>query len=430
MRSVLGPVDADAEPPVRVAYIMSRFPKLTETFILYEMLAVEATGVTVEVFPLLRERQSATHPEAEALVRRAHYHPFISLPILRSHMHFLRRTPRTYLRLWTEVLRKTWGSANFFLGALGIFPKVVHFAHEMQRIGVCHVHAHFATHPALAALIIHRLTGIPYSFTAHGSDLHVDRRMLDTKIMAAAFAITVSEYNRRIMMEECGGRFGERIEVVHCGIDAELFQPHPAPAEDGPCRIVCVASFEEVKGHRFLIEACRILHERGVAFSCDLVGDGPLRPTVESQIAAARLSDHVHVLGPRVRPEVQRLLAEADVAVLASCPTREGKREGIPVALMEAMAAGLPVVASALSGIPELVTAGESGLLVPPADPPALANALQRMAESRSLREGMGRAGRETILRDFNLRSCARTLASLFRSSARRTRPESVPVPV
>ncbi len=404
--------------PLRVAYVMSRFPKLTETFVLYEILAMEAEGVEVEVYPLLRERVRVAHPEAERWVRRARFQPFLSFPILRAHAWFLRHSPDAYLKVLAEVLRRTWGSANFFVGAVGIFPKVVRFAYEMRERGVGHVHAHFATHPALAAFVIRRLTGIPYSFTAHGSDLHVERRMLDAKVEEATFAVTVSDYNRRMMVDECGGRFADRIHVVHCGVDPDAFPPHERPERTGPCRIVCVASFEAVKGHRHLLEACRVLRDRGVPFRCDLVGDGPLRGRVEAQIARAHLETRVHVLGPLPRPEVLRLLREADVAVLASCPTPEGKREGIPVALMEAMASGLPVIASDLSGIPELVESGRTGILVPPADPAALADALRLLAGDAALRARLGRAARESVLRDFDLTGGARALLALIRASA------------
>ena len=192
-----GAVDQPApRPGVRVAYIMSRFPKITETFVFYEILTMDSMGIAVDVYPLLRERQPVAHPEVQAWVRRARFQPFISLPILRAHAHFLRRAPARYGKVLYEVLRQTWGSPNFFVGALGIFPKAVRFAFEMQARGTTHVHAHFATHPAVAALIVHRLTGIPFSFTAHGSDLHVDRRMLDIKVAASAFAVTVSTYNK------------------------------------------------------------------------------------------------------------------------------------------------------------------------------------------------------------------------------------------
>ena len=402
-------------PPPRVAYLVSRFPKLTETFVLYEMIALEAMGAAVEFYPLLRERQPVAHPEAERWTRRARFRPFVSLPILRAHLHYLRRRPRRYLGALREALLGTWGSANFFLGAVAYFPKAVRFAFEMERAGVRHVHAHFCSHPALVALIVHRLTGIPFSFTAHGSDLHVERRMLDTKVAAAAFAVTISEFNKWVMLGECGPGAEAKIRVIHCGVDVEAFAARPArrPAA-GPLRIVCVGSFEEVKGHCHLIDACALLRDRGVDFVCDLAGEGPLRREMEARIARLGLGDRVRVLGGRPRPEVIRLFGEADVAVLASQPTREGKREGIPVVLMEAMASGLPVVSTELSGIPELVRDGETGLLVPPADAGALADALHRLAGDAGLRRRMGDAGRERVTRDFNLRTSAAALFELF----------------
>ena len=130
---------------------MSRFPKLTETFVLYEMAALERMGTAVEVYPLLRERTSVAHPEAERWAERAHFRPLLSAAIVRSQLHFLRADPKRYGALLFEVLRRTWGSFNFFVGALGVFPKAVHFAYEMQARQVRHLHAHFANHPAVAA---------------------------------------------------------------------------------------------------------------------------------------------------------------------------------------------------------------------------------------------------------------------------------------
>ncbi len=401
----------DGGPAPRVAYVMSRFPKLTETFVLYEMLALEAEGADVEIFPLLRHRSRTRHPEADHLVSKARFRPFISPSILRANWFFLRRHTRAYLALWRDVVFGTWGSANFLLGGIGILPKVVLFAREMERLEVDHVHAHFANHPALAAWAIHRLTAIPYSFTAHGSDLHVERRMLRSKVQSAQFVATVSEYNRNLIVEECGEDVREKVAVIHCGVDVEAFVPSAVRDEkEGanlPLRLVCVASLEEVKGHRFLIQACRLLIERGVDLQCELVGAGPHRKRLARAITEAGLEGKVLLMGSLPRPEVLRALDRAHVAVLASHPTASGKREGIPVALMEAMAMRLPVVASALSGIPELVEHEESGLLVPPGDPSALADALARLAGNPDMRERMGKAGRDRVLREFNLRSTA-----------------------
>jgi glycosyltransferase involved in cell wall biosynthesis len=399
---------------------MSRFPKVTETFILYEILALEQVGLETEVYPLLRHREAVTQPEAAPVVARAHYQPFVSLPILRANWHFLRARPSVYIRMVLEVLRGTFGSANFFVGAIGTLPKAVRFAYEMERCGVTHVHAHFATHPTVAALIIHRLTGIPYSFTAHGSDLHVDRRMLDRKLAAAAFAVTCSKFNKQVMVDACGeadrDTIRDKIRVVHYGADLDLFRPEDTPRREtgSACEIVCVASFEEVKGHKYLVEACGHLARRGVDYRCHLIGDGPERQDVEARVADAGLTNRFVFHGVLKRAEVARHLRSSDVKVLASFPTRSGKREGMPNVLIEAMAAGLPVVSTRLTGIPELVDSGRTGILVPPADAVALADALEELGRDAELRRRMGAAGREKALRSFDRRANATTLAKLF----------------
>ncbi|HSL72358.1 MAG TPA: glycosyltransferase [Longimicrobiales bacterium] len=403
----------------RLAYIVSRFPKVTETFVLNELIALERAGACVELFPLLRERPAVQHPEARDWARRARYQPFLSAAILRAQLFYLRRDPRRYLRVLWTVLRETWGSANFFVGAIGIFPKTVRFAYEMQQGGIDHIHAHFANHPAAAAFIIHELTGIPYSFTAHGSDLHVERRMLKTKVEAAAFAVTISSYNRELILRECGEQFRPRIQVVHCGIDPAAFPPraetHAVTSES--LRIVCVGSLEEVKGHHYLVEACRLVRAHGISVQAVLVGDGPLRRALETQVAAAGLESCIRLAGWLPRPQVAALLRDADVAVLASCRTRAGKREGIPVALMEAMASGLPVIASALSGIPELVEDGVTGLLVPPRDAAALAAALERLAADPVLRRDLGTRACAKVQHEFNLEQNTRKLLTLFEAA-------------
>lgn len=405
---------AMVRPPARIAYVMSRFPKITETFVFYEILAMDAMGLAVDVYPLLRERQQVSHPEAETWVKRARFQPFISLSILRAHAHFLRRAPGRYARVLWDVLRQTWGSRNFFIGAIGIFPKAVRFAYEMKQRRTTHIHAHFATHPTVAAFIAHRLTGLPFSFTAHGSDLHVDRRMLDIKVQASAFAVTISAYNKEVMVRTCGEHARSKIRIVHCGVDPSVFSPARRRPPGGPFEIACVASFEEVKGHRYLVAACRLLRERGVEFRCHLIGDGPLRQEVVRWIREAVLESSVVLHGSMARPDVARMLGSVDAAVLASYPTKEGKREGIPVALMEAMASGLPVVSTAISGIPELVESEVTGYLVPPCDAVALADALQALAADGDLRARMGAAGRQKVVQEFDIHANTRRLLDLF----------------
>ena len=400
---------------------MSRFPKITETFILYEILGLERLGLSTEIYPLLREHQEIAHPEAEEMVERAHFHPFMSWRVLRANWHYLRRKPATYLSTVREVIAGTLGSRKFLIGAVGVLPKAALFAYEMERDGVTHIHAHFATHPTVAALIIHRLTGIPFSFTAHGSDLHVDRRMLDRKVEAAALAVTCSQFNKNVMVDECGEEARDKIHVIYYGVDLDVFLSNGHEHRPGPLRIICVASYEEVKGHKYLVEACELLNERGVDFRCDLVGGGPLRRDVEKQIAQAGLQERFTLHGMLDRSAVADLLREADVKVLASFPTKGGKREGMPNVLIEAMAAGLPVISTQLTGIPELVETGRTGILVPPASGPALADALEELSRDPDLRRRMGAAGQERARRMFDRQLNASSLAALFEAASSST---------
>jgi glycosyltransferase involved in cell wall biosynthesis len=273
----------------------------------------------------------------------------------------------------------------------------------MKRAGVTHVHAHFANHPAVAGLIINRLTGIPFSFTAHGSDLHKNRLMLDKKVEAAAFVAAISSYNREMIVQECGERVRHKVHVIHCGIDPAVFLPEPKPASAVPVQIVCVGSLIEVKGHQYLIEACASLRDRGIPFRCHLIGEGALRRQLETQISKFGLNHHIKLHGGLPRDKVAQMFRNADVAALTSVQTKSGKREGIPVVLMEAMACELPVVASDISGIPELVESGETGFLVPPRDSAAIAQALETLASNKEMRRLMGKAGRTKVLREFNL---------------------------
>jgi glycosyltransferase involved in cell wall biosynthesis len=404
--------------PLTIAYVMSRFPKLTETFILAELEAMDRAGVRIELHPLLRQTGEPVQPAAGRWIERAHYLPFLSQAILRSQWTFLRDRARRrrYLRAFADMIAGTWRSPNFLVGGLGIFPKVAHMSLTMVDEGVDHIHCHFANHPALAGWLVHRLVGIPYSFTAHGSDLHVDRTMLPAKVAEAAFVVTISADNRAVIEATCRSSAAGKVDVIHCGIDSGAFRPVDRPA-GGPFRIVAVGTLHEVKGQVHLIEACRMLADRGVDFRCLFIGDGPDRAALEGRVADLGLADRVSFAGQLTSDAVAAALREADVLAAPSVPTRGGKREGIPVVLMEAMATGLPVVASRLSGIPELVTDEVDGLLVAPRDDASLADALARLAADPGLRARLGTAGRERVRRDFDVDRNAAALAARIRAN-------------
>jgi len=404
--------------PATVAYIMSRFPKLTETFVLYEMLELRRLNFRVVVLPLRLEREAAAHPEVQEMAADLFPAPLFSWRTVGINLKWWVRHPLRMLGTFLRAAVGTHGNPNFFAGAVLYFSKAVVFADTAEQLGIKHVHAHFATHPALAAWMMHHLCGVSYGFTAHGSDIHINQQMLRQKTRDAALAVTVSDYNRHFIAERCGEKTADQFEVIRCGTDLSVFTARTRLGEEnGPLQILCVASFGKGKGHAVLIDACAQLRERGVSFVCRLVGYGPLEKEIVRHIESCGLAEQIIVEGPKPRPEVARMLADAEVVVLASIQTRNGRREGIPVALMEGMACGLPVVASRLAGIPELVEEGVSGLLFTPGDATAAADALEQLANEPALRARMGRAARECVETSYDLGKNAHALAERIRAT-------------
>jgi glycosyltransferase involved in cell wall biosynthesis len=403
--------------PGRIGYLMSWYPVVTETFILHEMLELRRLGVDLEIFPLLGAAQDVGHPGAEALADRVHYHRGLSPELVAAQLHWLARRPRRYLRAWARALRGNAASPRFLAKALVVVPFAAMIARRMERRRIRHVHAHWATHPALAALVVRELTGIGYSFTAHAHDLYLDRAMLPEKIADACFVVTISDFNRGLVQGLLGDAAAAKTIVIPCGVDPRLFRPRVRRASNGLLGIACVAGLRDYKGHRWLVEACALLRARGVAFRCVLVGDGPERRAIEARIAAAGLADAVELLGNQPSDRTREVIEAADVVVLPSVVTKSGMMDGIPVALMEAMACGVPVISTRVSGIPELVQDGRTGLLVPPKDARALADALERLHRDPDLARRLAERGREHVLERFNLVRNARALRDRLASA-------------
>lgn len=400
--------------PRKVAYLMSRFPKISETFILYEMLELERLGLQIEVFPLIREREAVSHPEAQAIVARMHWHPPYARAVLTTQLYWLRHSPLAYLRAWWHAIRGNIGVPTFLLRTLLIVPQAAFYARRMQTLGIGHMHAHWATHPTLAAYVIRLLTGIPYSFTAHAHDIYAERPMLETKLRHAAFAVTISEYNRHFLQQLYGSLAAEKTVVIHCGVDPDVFQP---PALQGHCErftMLCVGRLEAQKGHPYLIDACAKLKRAGLSFCCQLVGEGKDRQRIEAQIEQLGLAEDVILLGQQPRLRVHELLHQADMVILPSIATANGRQEGIPVALMEALAMGKPCISTAISGIPELIEDGRTGLLVAERDAHALADAIQRLHDAPAWSQQLAQVGREKVLREFNLHTTTQMLYDLL----------------
>lgn len=405
---------------MKVAYIVSRFPKITETFVLNEMVAVEKQGVQISLYPLQRERTEKMHPSAPAWVQRARFTPWFNGAILRSNLHYLFGKPGVYLKALRDALWGARKSRRFLAGALAFFPKTAHIARMMEQEGITHVHAHFASHPTMAALIIHRLTGLPYSFTAHGSDIHRDKVMLAEKTAEAAFVVPISYFNRDVILQASAGQHAEKMRVIRCGVDLSRFTPNGWRTAIQPMRILCVGTLHEVKGQQVLIEACSLLKQRAarsirpVPFTCHFVGDGPDMAMLTQKVAEAGLNEQVFFHGRLDQSEVVEQLHRADVLVTPSVPSADGRREGLPVVIVEAMACGLPVISSRLSGIPEIVLDGVNGFLTEPGDAAAIARAVETLANDPDLRRRFGEAGRCKVEAEFDEDMSAKQLKDLF----------------
>lgn len=400
----------------RVAYVVSRFPRLTETFVVDEALAVVAAGADVRLHPLHRERADVVQPTVAALEGRVRYRRLGSPAVLAGALAGVARWPGAVTRALTTIVRDTRRSRRLLVGALVAFPFAVDLARRLRADGVDHVHCHFATHPAAVGWVVHRLTGVPFSFTAHGSDLHRDRAMLATKVADAAFVVTVSESNRAVIVDECGPAAAAKVHVVRCGVDRAQLPRRPAlvPTGSGLRRVCCVGTLHEVKGQAVLVEAVGRLVAAGRNVCCTLVGGGPDHDALRHRADEAGLGPRVRITGRVPRPEVVAALDRADVLVAPSVPSADGRREGLPVVVLEAMAVGVPVVASRLSGIPEAVEHEVTGLLVEPGDPAGLADAIARVLDEPEAAAGWVEQAAARLDEEFTIEVSARRLVALF----------------
>ena len=409
----------------KIAYIVSRFPHLPETFILREMISLEQLGWQIELYPLIIQQQELIHHEAWPWLARAHKVPWFSFNILRSNIKQLFHHPGQYLSLFWRTLRENFSSPKFLARALMLFPRSVWMANHFKMTGITHIHAHYATHTALVAWLIHKLTGIPYSITVHAHDIFVEKPMLETKLQDSVFVSAISEFNRKYLTDLFGPWVEQKTQIVRCGIDPAYYgsDVHMNPIEYERLEIISVGSLQPYKGHIYLVKACAELQKRGIPFRCRIVGGGDLRGMLGRAIQEYQLDQVVELMGPRTQDDVSKLLRTANCYVQPSVITPSGKMEGIPVALMEAMASGIPVVATSISGVPELVRSGDTGWLVPPEDVEALAGALSQIYTDPKEAKKRACSGRNWVLDEFELSSNANRLSLLFAQSSLSSSP-------
>lgn len=399
---------------MKIVVVVSDFPKVTETFVAANVLHYLSRGHDARVFHLKPFRRGeVVHEHTRPAVERGFTFPWIGGPSAVALAWGLMRHPGAVLGAVAAILRAFWAEPRPLAASLAILPKAVALGRMARAGGVGHIHAEFAGHPATAAWIAARVSDVPFSFSAHMHDIFVTQGLLAKKARAARFVRAISDYNRRFLAGLPGFPAG-KLHVLRCG--ASLGDPAPLPPAPGrgqPLRILFVGSLIPRKGVAHLLRAVAALPER-IDWRLDILGGGPEGDRLRTQAAGPGLGGRVRFAGPQTAAAVRAAMRAAHVVAVPSVTDASGQSEGIPVVLMEALAEARPVIASRLSGIPELVRDGETGWLTEPGDASAIAAALTRVHDDYDAAAGLGRAGRALVAREYDIERNAAALLAMM----------------
>ena len=426
-----------------VAYVMNGFPRLSETFIAHEIVQLERLGLRLRLFSVKRENEAHVHPVIATIRAPLDHLPEVSSlsntplwPWLRAnapayrraHLRLLRRRPGAWLRTAMSALMLAWEHRPRGEGAplalrkvfLKEFLQAGHIADAvLQAADVGHLHGHFCHGVATITWMASRLSGLPFSFTAHAKDIYQPTlnpgTLLERKMGAARFVATCTCANAAVLRARHPRP--DEVHAIYHGLDTDWFAPPPARSGEASTRplILSVGRLVEKKGFEQLVDACAMLRDQGLSFLCLIVGErGDASERVRHRIDALKLHEHVRLMGAMTQDALREVYRRADVFALPCQVTADGDRDGFPNVLAEAMACGVPVVSTGISGIPEMIDDGVHGLLVPPREPRALADALARVLADRALHASLGRAGRERMCERFDSRRTTVALQELF----------------
>lgn len=393
---------------MKIAYLASRYPAVSHTFITREILALRGLGVRIETYSV---REVGSDPAFDdvaraELERTGHLVPVGIGELLASCLWCLTtRLASTLLVIW-DITRPRGLGRSARVKWICYFAEAAVLARRLVRGGVTRLHCHFGNSGASTGLLAARLAGVRFSMTCHGSELRSpESYRLAEKVAQADFVACVSHFGRAQLMLATPPAQWSKLHVVRCGVSPPSAPPHSPSAT---LRILCVARLSPEKGHMILLDALATLAEHAIDFRCTLVGDGPERAAIASRVAALSLGGRVALTGAMSPADVQAQYPMHDVVVLGSLA------EGVPVVLMEAMSHRLPVVATWVGGVAELVEHGVSGQLVPPSDATALAKAIESLARRRGEHAAMGAAGAQRVNEEFSLPACVEPLAKLL----------------
>jgi colanic acid/amylovoran biosynthesis glycosyltransferase len=385
-----------------LGYLFERFPAFTQTFCAREVAELYSQGFAPPVFSIRRPVEDRP----------------LNIPIDHIPIHYLPDTNSLRFKLKTTLvssrLKRLW-SGSGDLRDKGRFREAVYLAPPLRRAGVSHVHVHFAGLACRCAWWLKRLFGFSYSFTGHANDIFCakpDQRVdLADLVRDASFVVTVSDYSAKRLMHSFPDA-AAKIHRVYNGIDLSVFKQAIPPIDT--IKFLSVGRLIEKKGFVYLIEAAKLLRDRGLSFDCKIVGEGPERGPLQRSIQANGLDNHVHLTGAKSQPEIVDLLSQCSIFVLPAIHDRSGDTDNLPTVLIEAMASGLSLVATNVAGIPEIVHHNENGILIPERDPIRLADAIESIGFNRQLLDRYGRTSRQIAEQKFSLKTTTAELKRIF----------------
>lgn len=401
----------DAVAPLRVAYLVNQYPKVSHSFIRREILALERRGVTVLRIALRGWQDVLVDPRDDAERERTRYVLQRGLAALAlTALRTAAARPRRWLAAARLALAMARRSERTLFHHLAYLAEACAILRWLEAEGVDHLHAHFGTNPAEIAMLVRALGGPPYSFTVHGPE-EFDKPEalgLHTTCRHAAFVVAISSFGRSQLYRWLAHADWARVKVVHCGLDAEFHRGALATAPAAP-RLVCVGRLCEQKGQLLLLQALRQLRDRGIVVQLVLAGDGEMRAEIGALVDALALRSQVRITGWIGSEQVRDEIVAARALVLPSFA------EGLPVVIMEAMALRRPVISTYVAGIPELVRDGDTGWLAPAGDIDALARAIELCAAtSPEELVRMGECARARVLERHDIDREARKLCEHF----------------
>lgn len=398
---------------MKIAYITAQAPwGKGETFVLEEMLDLQYRGVDLLIIPRSPPK-ALFHQEAQQLLANAVWLPLVNFRMIGVSLKAL-LTKASLWKILKYIIRHS-RTPWILIKNLVILPKGVFIAKTLRKENTCHIHAHWGSTTSTMAYIISQLTGIPWSFTLHRWDIR-ENNMLEEKVRSAEFVRCISRHGEGELVAIIGNICKNKIHVIHMGVRVPEIITE-SKASSGLLTIAVTANLLEVKGHEHLIEACSILLRKGVRnFRCTFYGEGPFRTRLKNLIKKRGIASYIEMPGAIAHEKLMEMYKgrKVDLVVLPSIITPQGEHEGIPVALMEAMAYGIPVISTNTGGIPELLSAGV-GTIVEEKNPEQLAKVIGSLLADASLRRKIGMEGYWRVRKEFNISSLVARLEEVMK---------------